>query len=324
MQILPFEKEHIPAAAALFTASFKSLRKELPILPDRMEDPAAVSALLEGLLARSAGVAAYEQDRLVGYLGWWIVDGFRSTTRRAAYVPEWAHAALEGRKTAAYRALYRSAAELWAWQGCDTHAITLLASDQPAIETWFWNGFGLTVVDAARTTGPLDPERGASPSVPQGFTLRKASPADAGALAELEREHAVHYTQTPVYMVPFTPFDAGEYGRFLDQPGNHAWLGWYDERPAGYIRFEAKSNGAAEIVFGPTSTACTFAFVRPAFRGRGLLSALLEAALAYFSARNFQCCSVDFESFNPEAAAFWMRYFKPVCYSLLRVPEKIS
>jgi hypothetical protein len=26
---------------------------------------------------------------------------------------------------------------------------------------------------------------------------------------------------------------------------------------------------------------------------------------------------------NPEAAGFWMRYFKPVCYSVVRFPENV-
>jgi hypothetical protein len=49
---------------------------------------------------------------------------------------------------------------------------------------------------------------------------------------------------------------------------------------------------------------------------------MLDAALRDYAARDFRRCSVDFESFNPEAAAFWLRYFEPVCYSVLRVPER--
>jgi GNAT superfamily N-acetyltransferase len=321
MDIYPLKKKDIPAAAGLFIAGFKGLRQSFPMLPDGMEHPAVVSALIERLLAHSAGVAAYEDDHLLGYLGWWLVDGFRNSNRRAGYVPEWANAAVDDRKPAVYRALYRAAAEIWTKEGCNTHAITLLASDSQAIDTWFWNGFGLTVVDAVRGTGPLNPEDGTSQALPPEFTLHKASLADAGVLAELEREHMQHYARSPIYMVPANPNNEEEFNRFLVQPDNHAWLVFKDNEPAGYLRFEAKSNGAAEIVRGKGSTACTAAFLRPAYRGRGLTSALLESALVYFSSKNFHCCCVDFESFNPEAAAFWMRFFQPVCFSLVRVPE---
>ncbi len=324
MEILPFQKKDIPAAAALFIEGLIKLRQRLPVLPDRMENAAIVSGLLERLLTRSAGVAAYEGDRLLGYLGWWLVDGFRSPTRRAGYVPEWANATVEESKPAVIRALYRCAADIWTKAGCDTHAITLLASDSRAIETWFWNGFGLTVVDAVRTTRPLNAGAETAAAIPPGFSLRKAAPDDADKLAELESEHTHHYERSPVFMVPFSPYDAGGFRQYLAEPDQHAWLAVKGEEPAGYIRFEAKTFGAAEIVSGPGSTAITAAYVRPTYRGQGLSSALLEASQAYFSSQGIGCCSVDFESFNPEAAVFWMRYFEPACFSMVRVPEKIS
>jgi len=52
------------------------------------------------------------------------------------------------------------------------------------------------------------------------------------------------------------------------------------------------------------------------------VDALLRAALEDHRARGFRRCAVDFESFNPEAAAFWPRFFQPVCYSLMRIPER--
>jgi GNAT superfamily N-acetyltransferase len=65
----------------------------------------------------------------------------------------------------------------------------------------------------------------------------------------------------------------------------------------------------------------TGAYVRPAYRGRKVGAALLDAASRDYASRGFTCCAVNFESFNPEAASFWMRYFEPVCLSVLRVPE---
>lgn len=321
MEIRPLQKENIPAAAALFVANFRELRQAVPQLPDRLEDPSIATALLEKMLSQPRGVAAFEKDRLVGYMGWWIVEGFRDTCREAGYVPEWAHATLEERKPAIYRALYRAAADIWSRAGCDTHAITLLASDKTAVDTWFWNGFGLTVVDAIRSIEPLSNGPDKAQVLPPGYSVRKASLADTEMLAELEKEHARHYAQPPVLMVPFKPNDASEFRRFLIHPSNYAWLALKNSEPAGYLRFQAKGDGAAEIVSGPGTIAITCAYVRSAHRGNGLASAMLEAALADFSSKGFVRCSVDFESFNPEAASFWTRYFAPVCLSVVRVPE---
>jgi hypothetical protein len=40
-------------------------------------------------------------------------------------------------------------------------------------------------------------------------------------------------------------------------------------------------------------------------------------------AQGFERCSVDFESFNPGAACFWMKYIDPVVYSFMRHPEAL-
>jgi ribosomal protein S18 acetylase RimI-like enzyme len=67
----------------------------------------------------------------------------------------------------------------------------------------------------------------------------------------------------------------------------------------------------------------TGAYVQPAYRGRKAAVALLDAALRDYAQRGFTCCTVNFESFNPEAAAFWMKYFELVGLSLMRVPENV-
>ena len=120
-----------------------------------MQDTSLVVAMLQGLSRAAPVFAAFDDDRLCGFLGGYLVENFRDSGRKTAYVPEWAHATAafpgnESLRPQIYRALYRSAAQSWFEAGCQAHAISLLANDRQAIETWFWNGFGLTVVDAVR------------------------------------------------------------------------------------------------------------------------------------------------------------------------------
>lgn len=280
-----------------------------------MQDPAQVKTYLEGLLASSPGLVALEGSRLVGYLGWFIVNNFRRTDQKAAYCPEWGHAAVAGIQPRVYRALYRSAATQWASQGCRVHAITLLAGDPATEKVWFWNGFGLTVVDAIRKTQPL------SLAAPTDFSIRKASREDAEALSVLDAEHWRHYAAAPIFMVPQTPDDAASFASFTDQPESSVWLALQAGYPAGFMRFESDSDGASAVLQSKDTIAITGAYIRPENRGRQLASAILDAALQYYAGLGFEHCSVDFESFNPEAAGFWMKYFEPVCLSVVRVPE---
>jgi GNAT superfamily N-acetyltransferase len=71
-------------------------------------------------------------------------------------------------------------------------------------------------------------------------------------------------------------------------------------------------------VLSQSGVAITGAYVLPEFRGKGVAEALLDTLLAWAKAQGKTTCSVDFESSNGYAAGFWLRYFKPVCYSLLR------
>lgn len=330
-------KDHIAGAAALFANNFRQFRQTVPYLPDRMENPSASAEYLDSLLTHSQAVAAFDGERLVGYLGWWLVDGFRDTDRKAAYCPVWAHAvspaheapadaaasAAAARHTASsisriYRALYRAASEVWFAEGCQTHAITLLAGDAAARDAWFWNGFGLTVVDALRTLEPI------GVAAPDGYTLRMAKLDDCQALAQIEAEHWQHYAQPPTLMTFYSPSSAEDFAQLLADPANRVWMAWQGANLAGYARFEGLSHGATEIVAAQDTTACTGAYTRPQYRGQRVMAALLEAVLQDYRENGYARCSVDFESFNPEAASFWTKYFEPVCYSVIRVPERVK
>ncbi|MAT99719.1 MAG: hypothetical protein CL608_21475 [Anaerolineaceae bacterium] len=315
MKVISWQHEHTAEAAALFVQNYHQQRLLVPVLPDIMTDVEQVAARLEQLLRTSSGVKALENGRLLGYLAWYLVPNFRKTPRLGAYVPEWGHGAVEEGKAAIYRALYRAAAAQWAAAGCQVHAITLLAHDQEAEKVWFWQGFGLTVVDAVRAVRPF----GAMPQTP--LHIRLATVADALALTALDADHWQHYAQPPILMTPRSGLDADGNAAFLSRPRNSVWLAYDGGSPVGFIRCSGYDFDSVAIVESEWTVAITGAYVRPAYRGQRAATALLDKALRHYEACEFTCCTLNFESFNPEAAAFWPRYFEPVCHSLLRVPE---
>jgi GNAT superfamily N-acetyltransferase len=316
MEIIPFTTAHLAPASNLFARSFREQRQATPVLPARLEDPSEVQPLLERMFDRHAGLAAQQNGELLGYLLWLYIENFRNASRKAAYCPVYAHGVTTGDQELVYKALYRAASEQWAEAGCEVHAITLPAHDHSSLQTWFWNGFGLGVVDAIRACTPLQI------TPPGDVTIRQAEGRDAALLADLERDHWHHYLAAPVFMHPTPPSSAAEFLELVQTPGSSAWLAFAGDRPSGYLRLEPGSQGATEIAAAATTVAITGAYTVPEQRGRGIAAALLDAALRYSAVHGSTACSVDFESFNPEAAAFWMRYFHPICYSLLRTPER--
>jgi GNAT superfamily N-acetyltransferase len=312
MEITPLNPTYTHDAAVLFSRNYWKQRQLTPALPDTLENAAVVAARLAGL---ADGLAAVQDGRLVGFLGWFVLDNFRGTGRRGAYCPEWAHTCLESFNPAAYRALYQAVAARWTEAGCKIHALSLLAYDKTTEKTWFWSGFGLAVVDAIRPMLPLQA------AIPQSVVIHKAGVEDAPVIAALDAEHWYHYTTPPVFMRPALPLGPAGQAEFLLQPHNSVWLAAAGADPVGFMRFEFHSSGAAEIVASEQTVAITGAYIRPDLRGQGVATALLAGALRDYAARGFERCAVDFESFNPEAAAFWMRYFEPVSLSVIRHPE---
>lgn len=314
MEILPLTPEYQPQAAGLFVHNFKRLRQTVPELPSLMEEPAAMVQLFARFPAATPACAAVENGHLLGYLAGYIFPNMRGTGRLGAFVPEWGHAALES-DPVIYRQLYRVLSRQWAAAGVRMHGIALLADDQAAQQAWYWNGFGLTVVDGIRTTDPI------GAPLPRDWRIRPAGEADAERIAQIDVEHCRHYSQAPIFMAPRQADSAETLRHFLAESPNSVWLALQGDDLGGFLRFERRSDGAADIVVSPQTIAITGAFVRPQHRGRGIASALLDAALRDYAAQGYTRCSVDFESFNPQAAAIWPRYFHTVTLSAIRVPE---
>ncbi len=317
MELHPFTPQYLPAAAKLFLLNFRRLRQSVPTLPAALEDEGLIAGKISRLLEAHPGVVALEEGQLVGYLTYMVLDDFRGAGRRAAYCPEWGHAAAAPFQAQAYRRMYREAAAQWAAQGCQVHAITLLADDQESLQTWFWNGFGMLVVDAVRPMTPLEPE-------PKTLLrIRQAGAADAPALAALDVEHCHYYTQSPVFMALRESQTANEFAEFLEQPDNSAWLALDGDLPVGFLRLNGYEFDAADAIACTETIFINGAFLQPGYRGRGASSAMLQAALQHHARLGKTCCAVDFEAFNPDAATFWMRYFQPACLSLMRCPEVV-
>lgn len=315
IQVLSLTAENIPEAAALFIQNYQQQRRDTPSLPHKMQEQPRIEQMLKSMTNHSRALAAVEDGHVVGYLGWFMIEHFRGAERKGAYIPEWGHVVRSREKMAIYQALYRIAGECWAEADCQVHAISVLAHDHAAERAWYWNGFGLTVVDAIRPIRPLQ----------QAFdfqlSIRKATPADVAKLAEIDAEHWQHYSRSPIFMSPHIGNDAAGNALFLERPKNSAWLAEDQGKVVGFMRFEGYDFDSVASLEGDDGVIITGAYIRPTYRRHGAAAALLDAALRDYQSHGINYCAVTFESFNPEAAAFWPRYFEPVCFSLLRVPE---
>ncbi len=332
MDIRPIDSAgSIEAAAALSVAEHERLRAALPFLPAR--SAADFAPRIEWMVREGTVLGLYDKAELRAFFGFFVIDDFRNAGP-GCLCPDWCHGAAPGaRAFDAYRALYREIAPAFIGKGCRIHAAGAYSTDTAANEALCLTGFGRIVLDACRPTadlaselaggagGPDEAAAAAGGAAGTGGTataIRAALPSDAEALAALDVILASHIAAPPVLMPNTHGSDAAEWVEWLAQPDAVAMVAETDEGIIGFLKGEEPQFDVTYSVQDENDLAITGLFVRPDLRGRGIARSLLSALAGHAQAAGKSLMSVDFETMNPEAYAFWPRFFKPVTWSYER------
>ncbi len=314
--VVPLEASHATAAAALVTVGVRRLRQAVPVLPAAWSDTAVVERLTRALAERGDGVALLVDGELAGFQAATLLDGHGS---RWAYTPDIGHATAgvaAGGSPDIERSverLYAALADGWVRAACVEHVVTVLADDAPTLAAFGRLGFAPHVVDLVRDVSPL-----VGAVVPAGVTVRRAMPADAGAVLELHAGLVRHLRASPVFLrVPNPPVREIQRRR-LEDPASATFVAFADDRPIAYLRIGPSADDVATIVRDPGTASITAAYTTPGDRGGGVASALLDAALEWARGSGYVRCAADHEAANGEAGRFWARYLVPVAISLSR------
>ncbi len=310
MRIIPLDITHLDAAAELSAARVRALREQAPDLPLCYGEPTTLLPLLQEIAAAGPGVAALEGERLVGFILAWRVPAFRG--RPTVFSPEWANGVDPSDSRRIYEALYTRMAALWVEEGYRAHVICLLPHDRAALESWHWLGFGLMAADGVRSLAPI-----AATGQPD-WAIGRAGPEDLNAVLRLSDALNAHMSAAPVFLPPPDP---GRHTLIEQQLGDARyahWLARRDGEAVGWLRIGPASDDACTIIRDPGTASITGAYVLPAVRGQGAMTALLDRALAWARAEGYTRCAVDFEPMNPPARRFWLRYFRLACLAVGR------
>lgn len=306
LHIVQFHETYLEDAVALFNSRYRALREQEPLMPSRYGDPDAILPLLHHLSKDNPGVVALDGTKLVGFLLGFVIPEFLG--RRSMYSREWANGAELQRSRRIYEEMYERLSADWVADGCLTHIVTMLSSDRLGVEAWQWLGFGLAAVDAIRG---LEPVQGSEANV----TVRRATLEDVGVVNAFDQALEQHMALPPIFWL----HELRDYDQWLRQPSNAFWLAYEGSEPVGGMALEPGYTEACQITRDEKTVSITHAFTKEPARSKGVATALLNTSLAWARTEGYERCTVDFESMNYLAARFWMRYFEPVCISLLRV-----
>lgn len=204
--------------------------------------------------------------------------------------------------------MYTYLASQWITNNCFTHLISILACDKELIDTFSWLGFGYAVVDTLRDVNDIH--------VPMAdVKIRRATRNDLDVIVSLDHELSSYLEGPPIFMT--TLRRGREYhNKWLSKSQHGLWLALYKEQVVAFMKICPINEDY--LITDEKTIWIQGAYTKTHLRRKGIGTALLKQALAWARSEGYTKCAVDFETDNVLASAFWLRYFKPTCFTLVR------
>lgn len=314
MKIIDFTPEHMEEAMVIAKANYEEERRYVPILPE-----VDVLPELTHFAENNLGVAAFDGDKMIGFLGAYrpVEDTFGTTGVRGTFSPIHAHGVIGEQRDRIYSRLYEAAAKKWVRDGIASHGIAIYAHDKAAIQSFFYNGFGVRCIDAIRSLEEI-------PVIVSGIQERSLEYVevprdDWGMLTKLHDELVAHLGSSPMFMKYSFQNDemfyrnASEDTRYFGVKVNGDYI--------AYVKIDKEGETFASCDNSMRNICGAYCF--PEYRGQGIYRNLIAYLVSTLKKEGYQRLGVDCESFNPNARGFWLKYFTAYTNSVVRrVDEK--
>jgi GNAT superfamily N-acetyltransferase len=326
MNIVRFSEEHIEQAIKIVLANYRMERQFVPILPQ--EEKLPLKNLLPDMkhfVKAGLGKAVVENHQLLGFCCGYqpIEDVFGTTGVRGSFIPIHGHGIatnIIGKdRDRMYSRLYQATAEEWVKIGIRSHAIALYPHDRTAINSFFYNGFGLRCMDLIRSLDS-DLESVRHPSAIKDIRYQEVERENWKDLLILHNGLLGHLGSSPVFM-SFPKMDQKVLYKHAPE-GVRYFAAYIGKEPVAYIKL-AKTGENFVTEHAGMQNICG-AFCSPEYRGTGIYHNLLAYVIAQLRLEGYQLLGVDCESINPTARAFWTKYFIEYTHSVVRrIDEKV-
>ena len=313
MNIINFEKKHVEEAVTLALANYYEERHSVKELPEASDIPDLIGFADNGL-----GVVAFENGKMIGFLCCYepFDNAFRATDVRGIFAPMGAHAAVSEDRTKIYAAMYEVAGEKWIKAGAVSHAICLHAHDEELQKQFFCYGFGLRCLDAIR------PMQVINCNSCRDYEFVELSRAEYNSVYPLHLALYRHYCKSPFFMNR-QPETQEEFMLSSMQERGRYFVAKQNGNLCAFLKIA--DSGETFVATGSTYRHIRGAYCLPEHRGRGVYQNLLNFTISTLKREGYTRLGVNFESFNPTARGFWLKYFTAYTNSVVRrIDERIT
>lgn len=313
MDILNFERKYVEEATAIAYANYYDERQFVKELPQVCDIPDLNSFAENGL-----GVVAFENEKMIGFLCCCdpFDNVFRATDVRGVFSPMGANAAVLKNCSKIYAAMYQAAGAKWVKAGAVSHAICLHAHNEELQRQFFLYGFGLRCLDAIRPMELIDCE----PC--EDYDFVELSKAEFYLVYPLYLALYWHYCESPFFMNR-KPETEEEFIVSSIQDGGRYFAAKQNGKLCAFLKISA--SGETFVATGNTYRHIRGAYCLPEHRGKRVYQNLLNFTISMLKKEGYTRLGVDFESFNPTARGFWLKYFTAYTNSVVRrIDERIT
>ena len=306
LKIVKLEKEHLIEAGQLALDNYREECSKVNTLPEVTKLPE-----LECFVQNEFGVAAFEGDTMVGFLGCYNPwDGAFDYNVKGTFTPIHAHGCVKENRAWIYGMMYQQMAKLLVEQGVLYHGIALYAHDADAISAYFHNGFGHRCSDAIRR---MELIQDIMPT--KGISFAELPASEIKQVRELRRKLSRHMGESSCFMYT-TDKEFAEWIVKRENNSSRIFMANDKELPIAFV--EICDEAETFVTELPSVKNICGAFCMPEYRGRQIYQNLINYTIEVLQKEGYQYLGVDYESFNPTARHFWPKYFEPYTCSVTR------
>jgi GNAT superfamily N-acetyltransferase len=205
--------------------------------------------------------------------------------------------------------MYQAAGEKWMKAGASSHAVCLYAHDKEVQEQFFRYGFGLRSIDAVRTIEEI------KYTALTGVLFRELPTERKADTLALNNLLILHCEKSPAFM-RHEQMSKNDLQHIIDKENNRYFAAYKGNDMIAYIKTaDYGENFACDYTH--MINICG-AFCLSEYRGIGVYQRLLNYMRDTLKNEGYTRLGVDFESFNPTAYGFWLKYFAAYTYGVVR------